>query len=149
MTGLRSGNTACVNGATEFLRTTLAQLPAHIRLGLLRADSGFGDESFLNACEALKLNYIVVARRTQKVQSLCRHDDAHWCDPGVEGVQVQEVETDRVGRRLILIRQRIAPRPEAGGKLLVEVPGYRFQAVWTNLQSSVDALSVWRRYHGR
>ncbi len=146
---LRSGNTACVNGAAEFLRTTVAQLPSHIRLGLLRADSGFSDEDFLSACEELKLNYIVVARLTQKVQSLCRHDDAHWKDTGVEGVQVQEVDTEQVGGRLILVRQRIAERPEAGGKRLMEVPGYRFQALWTNLPPSVDALSVWRRYHGR
>lgn len=146
---LRSGNTQCVNGAAEFLRSTLAQLPAHIRVGLLRADSGFGDESFLSACEELKLSYIIVARLTQTVQSLCRHDDAHWRDTGIEGVQVQEVQSPPVGRRLILIRQRIATRPQAGGKLLVEVPGYRFQALWTNLPPSVDALSVWRRYHGR
>jgi len=146
---LRSGNTQCVNGADGFLRETVARLPEHIRLGLLRADSGFGEESFLQACEDLKLNYIVVARLTQKVQSLCRHEEIWWKDTGIAGVQVQEVETDRIGRRLILIRQRIATRPEAGGKLLVEVPGYRFQALWTNLPSTVDALSVWRRYHGR
>jgi len=146
---LRSGNTACVNGAAEFLRTTLASLPAHIRLSLLRADSGFGSEDFLSACEELKLKYIVVARLAQKVQSLCRHDDAHWQDTGVAGVQVQEVETERVGRRLILIRQRVAERREAGGKKLLDVPGYRFQALWTNLPPGVDALSVWRRYHGR
>lgn len=147
--GLRSGNTACVNGAAEFLRVTLAPMPMHIRLSLVRADAGFGSAEFLDACEELKLNYIVAARLTQKVQSLCRHDDAHWQDPGVDGVQVQEVETERVGRRLILVRQRIAERPEAGGKRLIEVPGYRFQALWTNLPPSVDALSVWRRYHGR
>lgn len=146
---LRSGNTSCVNGAGEFLRETMAQMPSHLRVSLVRADAGFGDESFLRVCEDLKLNYIVVARLTQKLQSLCRHDDAHWQDTGVEGVQVQEVETDRVGRRLLLIRQLIATRPEAGGKLLLEVPGYRFQALWTNLPARVSALAVWRRYHGR
>lgn len=146
---LRSGNTQCVNGAGQFLRVTLAQLPQHIRVGLLRADSGFGDESFVQTCEELALRYIIVARLTQKVQSLCRHDERHWQETGVEGVQAQEVECSQVARRLILIRQRIASRPEAGGKLLVEVPGYRFQALWTNLPATVDALSVWRRYHGR
>jgi Transposase DDE domain group 1 len=146
---LRSGNTQCVNGAAQFLRVTLAQMPRHIRVGLLRADSGFGEESFLQACEELSLKYIVVARLTRKVQSLCRHEDGCWKQTGVAGVQVQEVESERVGRRLILIRQRIAERPEAGGKLLLEVPGYRFQALWTNLPPTVDALSVWRRYHGR
>jgi hypothetical protein len=146
---LRSGNTQCVNGAAAFLRTTVAQLPSHIRLGLLRADSGFGDGAFLAACEELKLPYIVVARLTQKVQSLCRHDDTHWHNTDIQGVQVQEVSTDQLGRRLILVRQRIANRPQAGGKLLVDVPGYRFQALWTNLPSHVQAVSVWRRYHGR
>ena len=29
------------------------------------------------------------------------------------------------------------------------MPGYRFQALWTNLPPSIDALAVWRRYHGR
>lgn len=146
---LRGGNTQCVNGAGAFLRATVAQLPSHIRLGLLRADSGFGDKTFLAACEELKLPYIVVARLTRKVQSLCRHEDAHWHDTDIPGVQVQEAETDHLGRRLILVRQRIAHRPQAGGKLLIEVPGHRFQALWTNLPSAVDAVSVWRRYHGR
>jgi hypothetical protein len=30
---LRSGNTACVNGAAEFLRQTVQGLPTHIRIG--------------------------------------------------------------------------------------------------------------------
>jgi len=126
---LRSGNTQCVNGAAQFLRVTLAQMPRHLRVSLLRADSGFGDESFVQACEELALKYIIVARLTQKAQSLCRHEDGCWKDSGVEGVQVQEVQSGRAGRRLILIRQRIAVRPQAGGKLLVDVPGYRFQAL--------------------
>jgi hypothetical protein len=146
---LRPGNTMCVNNAAQFLRQTCAQLPSHIRLSLLRADSGFSDQSFLSACDEEKLNYIVAAKLTQKVQGLCRHDDPHWQDTGVKGVQVQEVPTPVVGRRLILVRQRIADRPEAGGKLLLEVPAYRFQGLWTNLPSNVDGLSVWRRYHGR
>jgi len=146
---LRSGNTACVNGAAEFLRTTLAQLPKHIRVRLLRADGGFGHPSFLEEAEKLALHYIVVARLTQPIQSLCRHGDEHWEKTELEGFEVQEASSDRPGRRLILIRQRIAERPEAGGKLLVQTPAYRFQALWTNLPASVSALGVWRQYNGR
>jgi hypothetical protein len=40
---LRSGNTACVNGAAEFLRQTVQSLPSPLRVGLVRGDSGFGD----------------------------------------------------------------------------------------------------------
>ena len=146
---LRQGNSACVNGAAHFLRATLQGLPKHIRIGLLRADSGFANAHFLEAVEAAGLAFIVVARLPGPVQQFCRHDDAHWQPTEVPGLEVQEREGERPGRRLILVRQRIAQRPEAGGKTLLEVPGYRFQALWTNLPRSVDPLGVWRRYRGR
>lgn len=146
---LRRGDSACVNGAAEFLRQTVTSLPAHIRIGMVRGDSGFGDASVQAMAEQLGLKFIFVARLTSKVQSLCRHDDRYWQATGVPGLEVQEVELDHPGRRLIVIRQRIAQRPAAGGKTLLEVPGYRFQALITNLPPSVDALSVWRQYNGR
>jgi len=43
----------------------------------------------------------------------------------------------------------LSERPDAGGKQLLSVPGYRFQALVTNLPSSWSVLSVWRRYNGR
>lgn len=121
---LRSGNTICANGAAEFLRQTVEGLPCHVRIGLLRADSGFSHESVLQAAEGLGLRYIMAARLTQPVQALCRHADDHWQDTEVPGIQVQEVALDVPGRRLVGIRQRIELRPQAGGKLLIEVPGY-------------------------
>lgn len=146
---LRSGNTACVNGAAEFLRQTIERLPKHIRVGLVRGDAGFGDASVQEEAQALGLKFIFVARLTQKVQALCRHDQAHWQATEVCGVSVQEVELEQVGRRLIVVRQKIQERPQAGGKTLFEMEGYRFQALVTNLPRSVNALEVWRRYNGR
>jgi hypothetical protein len=115
----------------------------------VRGDAGFGDAGVQSACEALGLNYIFVAKLTQKVQLLCRHGEEHWQPTEVTGLDVQEVELEQPGRRLIVIRQRIRQRPEAGGKTLFELEGYRFQALVTNLPRSVEALNVWRRYHGR
>lgn len=146
---LRSGNTACVNGAAEFLRQTIERLPKHIRVDLVRGDAGFGDASMQQAAESLGLKFIFVARLTQKVQTLCRHHEAHWQNTEVAGLSVQEVELDQPGRRLIVLRQKIAERPEAGGKMLLALEGYRFQALVTNLPPAMDALSVWRRYNGR
>lgn len=146
---LRSGNSACVNGAAEFLRQTITNLPRHIRVHLVRGDAGFGDASVQAACAALGLKFIFVARLTQKVQALCRHGDEHWQKTEVAGLEVQEVELEQPGRRLIVVRQRLAQRPEAGGKTLFEMEGYRFQALVTNLPRSMDALNVWRRYNGR
>ena len=146
---LRRGDSPCANGAAEFLRQTVQGLPAHIRLKLVRGDAGFGEASVQDMAQTLGLKFIFVARLTQKTQSLCRHDEAHWQRTEIPGLEVQEVELEQPGRRLIVVRQRIEQRPDAGGKTLLEVPGYRFQALVTNLPRSVDALSVWRQYNGR
>ena len=146
---LRSGNTACVNGAAGFLRQTVQRLPKHIRVALVRGDAGFGDASVQNEAQSLGLKFIFAARLTQKVQALCRHDEACWQQTQVAGLSVQEVELDQPGRRLVVVRQKIAARPEAGGKMLFDLDGHRFQALVTNLPSEVDALGVWRRYNGR
>jgi len=146
---LRRGDSACVNGADEFLRQTVQGMPSHIRIGLVRGDAGFGHASVQEAAEALGLKFILVARLMQDVKSLCRHDEAHWQPTEVAGVTVQEVAGNSPGRRLVIIRQRIAERPSATGKTLFDLPGYRFQALVTNLPKSVSALQVWRRYNGR
>jgi len=46
------------------------------RLGT--GDARFGEASVQAAAEALGLKFIFVARSTQKVQTLCRHDDLRW-----------------------------------------------------------------------
>jgi hypothetical protein len=146
---LRRGDSACVNGAAEFLRQIVEGMPAHIRIGLLRGDAGFGHASVQEAAEGLGLKFILVARLLRDVKTLCRHDECHWQPTEADGISVQEQAGERPGRRLIIIRQRIAQRPHAGGKTLFDLPGYRFQALVTNLPASVSALQVWRRYNGR
>lgn len=101
---LRRGDSACVNGAAEFLRQTVAGLPAHIRIGLVRGDAGFGDAGVQDMAEELGLKFIFVARLTRKIQSLCRHDAAHWQATEIPGLEVQEVALDQPGRRLIVVR---------------------------------------------
>lgn len=147
---LRRGDAACVNHAAGFVRSTLAGLPAHIRVALVRADGGFCSREFLDALRELRQRYIVAQPLRAPVQRLCRHDDAHWRDTEIASVQVQEVAGERPGERIIVIRQRIAERAQAGGKTLFDLPAYRFQALLTNLPSNeFDALAVWRRYNGR
>ena len=146
---LRSGNTNCVNGAAEFLRHTLSSLPRHVAVGLVRADSGFSHASVLEELESRRMPYVMATRLTKPIQWVCRHDDAAWEKTDMEGMDVQELDADQVGRRIVVLRQRIARRPEAGGKMLLDVPGYRFQALVTNLPRSMKPLAVWRRYNGR
>jgi hypothetical protein len=145
---LRRGDSGCVNGAAEFVGQCMDQLPRHVRIGLVRGDSGFSAKSVKEAAQKRGAHYILVARLRPRIQSLCRHDDAYWQETEIEGMQVQEIEQE--GReRLIIIRQRVAERPQAGGKTLLDVPGYRFQALVTDLPDYVCAVDVWRRYNGR
>jgi hypothetical protein len=120
-----------------------------VAVGLVRADSGFSHASVLDELESRHMPYVMATRLTQPIQSICRHDDAAWEETDMEGMEVQEVEAEEVGRRILVLRQRIARRPEAGGKMLLDVPGYRFQALVTNLPRSMKPLEVWRRYNGR
>jgi len=76
-----------------------------------------------------------------------------WTATEVRGTDVAEMAYQTLSwsqpRRLILIRHRVAERPEAGGKKLIDVPGYVFQALVTSLPASEPPLAVWRHYNGR
>jgi hypothetical protein len=144
---LRPGNTACVSSADTFLGDTLARLPPGVRIALVRADSGFCTQGMIARLDAAKLAYVMAAALRSPVQALCRHEESAWTPTEVDGLAVQEV--DERGVRLIVVRQATVERPNAGGKKLLEVPGYKFQALRTNLPSTVPALEVWRRYNGR
>jgi hypothetical protein len=52
-------------------------------------------------------------------------------------------------RRVILIRHHVAERPQAGGKKLIDLPGYVFQALVTSRPASEPPLAIWRHYNGR
>jgi DNA-directed RNA polymerase subunit N (RpoN/RPB10) len=146
---LRRGNAQCPEGVPQFVGALLDQLPKHIQVGCVRADAGFYNEQVLQLLEQRRLRYIVVVKLYHKWQKYCRHSDAAWTATDVPGIDAQEVQGDVPGRRIIILRHRVSERPEAGGKVLLEVPGYRFQALVTNLPASWSVLSVWRRYNGR
>ncbi len=146
---LRKGNAQCPEGVPEFVGSLLDQLPKHIRIGCVRADAGFYNQTVLQLLEQRRLNYIIVLKLYRKWQKYCRHSDEAWVATDVPGIDVQEIPADVPSRRIVILRHRVSERPEAGGKVLVDVPGYRFNALVTNLPGSWSALSVWRRYNGR
>jgi len=92
---LRRGDSPCANGAAEFLRQTVTGMPAHIRIKLLRGDAGFWRGQCAKHGSGAGLEIHFVARLTQKVQSLCRHDEAHWERTEIPGLEVQEAELDQ------------------------------------------------------
>jgi hypothetical protein len=146
---LRPGNSRCDNNVAAFMKELLARLPQWLGLKLVRADSGFCYEPFLALLEQRGLSYIVVARLYQPLSRLIRHT-THWQPTEIPGTEVAEVMHQEWGwskaRRIVLLRHS---RRDAGGKVLVQCPGYSYQALVSNLPPQVSPLEVWRRYNGR
>ena len=149
---LRPGNTRCDNNVVAFTLDLLGRLPSFVRIGLVRADSGFCDELWLALLEARRLCYVVVGRIHEPLRQLIRQS-TRWTATDLPGTEVADEVFECWGwsrrRRVILIRHRVQERPDAGGKSLLHCPGYRFQLLVTNLPDTVPALEVWRRYNGR
>ena len=149
---LRAGNASCASNVGAFTLDLLSNLPRHIRLRLVRADSGFCEEGWLSLLESQGLAYIVVAQLHCKLQSLLRKETI-WQTSGIEGTEVTEVHYHGARwsreRRIVLIRHRMSEKRRTGGKMLLECPGYLFQALVTSLPASVPPIAVWRDYNGR
>jgi Transposase DDE domain group 1 len=149
---LRPGNASCGNNAVAFFQELWANRPRHIRLRGVRADSGFCLPELLALWESLRVPYVVVAQLSQPIQRLLR-GDLVWTQTEVPGTEVAEVMYQAMSwpqpRRLVLIRHRVADKDRAGGKKLIDVPGYLFQALVTSLPASTRPLEVWRYYNGR
>ena len=149
---LRSGNAPCASNVIAFTQELLSNLPNHIWLRLVRADSGFCEDRWLSLLEEKCLPYIVVAVLNHKIASLlCK--ETLWKQSAVPGTEVTEVVYRGArwsrDRRIILIRHRLADKTRTGGKMLIECPGYAYQALVTSLPMNVPPIEVWRDYNGR
>lgn len=150
---LRSGNATCGNNVTAFFLDLWENLPPQLRLRGVRADSGFCLPELLALWEQLQLPYVVVAQLSQPIQRLLR-GDLQWTSTEVSGTDVAEMEYQAMSwpqpRRLVLIRHEVRGDQSRGGKRLIEVPGYRFQALVTSLPPATHRpMAVWRYYNGR
>jgi hypothetical protein len=149
---LRPGNSICDSNVVAFTLELLSRLPRHVRLRLVRADSGFCHSAWLDLLESQGLDYIVVARLHRPVQRLLKQE-LIWEPSEVPGTEVAEVMHQELGwrtaRRLILIRHRVAEKERPTGKRLIDCPGFAYQALVTSLPHTVRPIAVWRDYNGR
>ena len=149
---LRPGNTVSFNNVIAFTLWVLQLLPRQVRIGLVRADAGFCLQEWLDLLETQRLSYIVVGKLHEPVRNLLRKEQ-NWEPTEIQGTEVSQCIYQGPdwpqARRVILVRHRDLPNKRSGGKTLLDVPGYRFQVLVTNLSWEVQPLEVWRRYNGR
>jgi hypothetical protein len=65
---LRPGNSGCANNVVSFFLDLWHNLPPHVRLRVVRADSGFCKGALFALWQQLKLRFVVAARLTQPIQ---------------------------------------------------------------------------------
>jgi hypothetical protein len=142
---LRSGNTTSARGAEAFLEETLALVPDGQTIRFLRADSGFGVESFLSRVEAKGFQYAIVARFTQGLKNLVPSVVWRELEPGIEVGEVMfQAQGWSRSRRVVVIRQRARSGDFVRGRELFDDPAYLYQAIITNRPEAPEA--VWRFY---
>ena len=151
---LRSGDTSSSNNFLAFLEDTLSKLRGKT-VSLMRLDSGFCSEEIMSYLESKPMDYVIAARFYEPVQRVLKASQS-WLRVD-EGIEISEVQYKspkwKQPRRLVMVRQRIADRPAAPGKMLRLFPdddvvaGYRYTAYYTSLKLS--AAEVWRIYRGR
>lgn len=149
---LRAGHAHCASNLLAFTLELLSNLPSHLRLRLIRADSGFHYDPWLCLLEERGLRYIVVADLSKRLKPMIKKQ-TRWEVTALAAVEVADLVYESASatraRRVILIRRRVADDPRGGGKLLIDCPGYKYQALVTNLPHRVSALEVWLDYNGR
>ena len=150
---LRPGHAHSANNVLQFLEATLHHLGEKI-VGLLRADSGFFDETILTTLEGKRIPYIIAARLTQPLQRTIYQATGWWAlETGLELTEFHYQAADwTAARRLIVVRQSVK-RKQAPGKTLSlfaddpDIQGWRYGAFVTTLD--LPMVEVWRTYRGR
>ncbi len=162
---LRPGNTSSANNVQGFLANTRERL-GNQRIALLRGDSGFGDNAFLQHLEEHKLHCIIALRQTQPLQralvNASLQGQGWWALVDGSGKAVPGIELTRFSyqaqswsqpRWVTGIRQHIEQRHSPKGKTLSlfaddpVIGCYRFSALVSDMD--LPAEVVWRTYRGR
>ena len=152
----RRGDTHTAHQCVAFDDQTRGGLPRKLQIRWTLADSGFGEEGFLEHLEARGAPYIVALRLTAYVQKAIRGIE-NW-RAVQRGLEVAEVtvalSTWKKARRLVVIRQHVPTRPKASGKQpmlfreLEELREYRYSVLVTN-DTVLAPEELWRTYRPR
>jgi hypothetical protein len=152
----RRGDTHTAHQCVAFYEQTCRGLPRSMGIRWVLADSGFGEEGFLEHLEGKKRWYVIALRLTAYVLSAIRGiRDWNVLEPGLEVAEVTvALSTWKKARRLIVIRQHVPTRPKATGKQpllfreLEEHREYRYSVLVTN-ETTSPPEEIWRTYRPR
>jgi len=138
---MRPGNTSDHNNYEAFLNETFDQVLKEKQIGLVRADSGFYSNAFLEWFEKRELNYIIAVKFYENIKYQIGAIE-QWVkiNEGLDVCNLYFKPQNGKERRYIIVRKRISNYPNSGGKLLFDEPAYRYSAYVTNMDLPVDQM---------
>jgi hypothetical protein len=138
---MRPGNTADCNNYTGFLNETFDEVLQNKEIGLVRADSGFYSNGFLEWFENRDLNYIIAVKFYENIKYRIGSIE-QWTNIsyGLDVCNLYFKPDNAKERRYVIVRKKISKYPHSGGKLLFDEPTYRYSAYVTNLKLPVDQI---------
>lgn len=138
---MRSGDTNSLNNYDAFLNETFDIALKNKKVGLVRADSGFYSQEFLEWFEKRNLNYIIAVKFYENIKYTIGNI-TEWIEitKGLEVASLRFKPVKGEERRYIIVRKRVSLFPKSGGKLLFDEPTYRYSAYVTNLDLPVDQI---------
>lgn len=138
---MRPGNTADLNNYTGFLNETFDDVLKNKEIGLVRADSGFYSNGFLEWFEKRELNYIIAVKFYQNIKyQIGAIEEWTNISYGLDVCNLYFKPDNTKERRYIIVRKKTSKYPNSGGKLLFDEPTYRYSAYVTNLKLPVDQI---------
>ena len=139
---LRSGDTADLSSYENFLNETFNEILQDKTIGLVRADSGFYSNNFLEWFEKKDLNYIIAVKFYENIKyEIGKVTKWVKINSGLEVCSLYFTPVNsKIERRYIIVRKKIKKYPNSGGKLLFDEPTYRYSAYVTNLTLPVDQI---------
>lgn len=146
---LRSGNCGSSRGVVAFLEEALALWGQRQTIRLVRADSGFFDDTLLSFLEQRCLPYIVVTRMTTWVKREAQRIEK-WTEIDANYAAGQfclKLHGWNTERRFVVIRERVRESRASVGRRLIDVPGYTFRIFVTNRTDAPE--DSWRDYNRR
>ena len=140
-TWMRSGNTSSLNNYDAFLNETFDICLKDKKVGLVRADSGFYSQEFLEWFEKRGINYIVAVKFYENIKYTIGNI-TKWIKiiKGVDVASLRFKPDNGSERRYIIVRKLSEEYPKSGGKLLFDEPIYRYSAYVTNIELPVDQI---------
>jgi hypothetical protein len=149
---MRTGNSVSSTDIDDFITVLLKTLDKS-NIGLVRADSGFFNETTLGIFEENHLKYIIAAKMySGLVQKI--FDATGWISYS-DGIDLCSIDCKLSGwshkRRIVVVRKSKSEHPKSGGKSLFEdydeFSNYLYSAFVTNLDLA-DPL-IWELYRHR